>query len=128
MSSWNYLFSLVTLGLGVYGMVVWFRVRKTGKIPANSILLPKGRSLDDCIDVEVYLDYMMPRLLIFSILIFLFGVFSVADTLLDLIGQWTAGMSDLWQGLVIQLLTCMLPMGIVLWFALCVHKIQRELW
>ena len=68
MSSMNYLFSVVTLVIGIYGLYVWVVIRKSGNVPANSILLPKDRTLADCIDADAFLAYTCPRLLIFSVL------------------------------------------------------------
>lgn len=128
MSSMNYLFSVVTLVIGIYGLYVWVVIRKSGNVPANSILLPKDRTLADCIDADAFLAYTCPRLLIFSVLIGLYGIFCAADTMFDLIGQWVVQLPENLQGFAIQVLTCVLPMGILIWFALSLNKIQKELW
>ena len=128
MSSMNYLFSIITLIMGGYGLYMWISIRRTGDVPVGSILLPRDRTLSDCIDEEEFLSYIRPRLLIFSVLIFLYGVFCAVDTAMDLIGQWVADMSGRMADLTVQGLTCVLPMSILIWFALTLNKIQKELW
>ncbi len=128
MSSMNYIFSVVMLVMGIYGLRMWISVRKTGDVPAGSVLLPRDRTLADCMDEDAFLDYIRPRLLIFSVLNVLYGLFSAADTALDLIGTWVVNMPDRLAGLTIQLLTSVLPMAIFVWFALALNKIQKDLW
>ena len=128
MDSMNHLFGMITLGCGIYCLYVWIKIHTSGKVPPNSVLLPKDCTMDKCLDPEEFITYVQPRLLIFSILIIGFGLFSVIDVYLGLMDAMTAGLSELMRLLVLEAMTCILPLAAVIWFAVCLRKIQKLLW
>ena len=128
MDSMNNIFSLIMLGCGIYCLYVWLRIHRTGEIPANSIILPKDRTMDSCLDPEEFQSYIKPRLLVFSILIILFGVFGLVDAQLNLVVSLADGLSPLLRLLVIELVNFLLPFAVVIWFGVCLYRIQKQLW
>lgn len=128
MDSMNNIFSLIMLGCGIYCLYVWLRIHRTGEIPANSIILPKDRTMDTCLDPEQFRDYIQPRLLVFSILIILFGVFGLVDAQLNLVVSLADGLSPLLRLLVIELVNFLLPFAVVIWFGVCLYRIQKQFW
>lgn len=68
-------------------------------------------------DEAYYCAYLRPRLLIFSVIIILTGALGIADQKLSFL---STGLS--------VLLTSVLPFAAVVWFCICLSKIQKELW
>ena len=64
----------------------------------------------------------------FSILIILFGVFGLVDAQLDLVSSMAAGLSSLLRLAVIELVNFLLPFAVVVWFGVCLYRIQKQLW
>ena len=119
----NYLLSLITLGFGLYCFYAWSQLCG-GKIPEKFVLLPREFSPDKCIDQEVYISYIRPRLMIFGIAMTASGAFALADARWGLVNQWFPDYALLLR----LLLTSILPFAVIVWFAVCLHKIQKELW
>lgn len=123
LDSMNSLFSIIMLVFGVYCVYGWYQL-KDGVIPEKFVLLTKELPADKCLDQEEYIRYVRPRLLVFSVTVTAFGVLSLLDANLGWIANWFPN-----QAFWIQLLlTSVIPFAMVVWFAICLHKIQKELW
>lgn len=127
MGNMNLIFGLITAGCGIYCLYLWFKIRTTGKVPEGSMILPRGGSIDDCLDAQEFLAAAMPRLLIFSVLILLFGLLTLADAYFGLINVWTADLSAGLRLLVLELITCILPLCVVIWFGVSMRRLQNKL-
>lgn len=122
-NSMNSLFSMITLFFSVYCLYAWYQLRG-GTIPQKFALLPKEFSPEKCLDQELYVRYLRPRLLVFSILMVLTGVVGLLDARLGLFEAMLPG-----RGVLLAiLLTSVLPLAVVIWFCVCLRKIQKELW
>ena len=122
-NSMNSLFSMITLFFSVYCLYAWYQIRG-GTIPQKFALLPKEFSPEKCLDQELYVRYLRPRLLVFSILMVLTGVVGLLDARLGLFEAMLPG-----RGVLLAiLLTSVLPLAVVIWFCVCLRKIQKELW
>lgn len=124
----NLVFGVITAGCGIYCLWQWIKIRKTGVIADNSMILPRDCTADSCIDLEEFLAQIMPRLLVFGVLITLFGLFGLADAAFGFLDQWMAGATDGMRLLVLELVTCIIPLAVVIWFAVCLRRIQKRLW
>lgn len=123
LNSMNSLFSLIMLVFGVYCIYAWYQL-KDGTLPEKFVLLNRELPANKCLDQEQYVAYVRPRLLVFSVAMTTFGVLSVVDAQLSVIQSWFPN-----QAFWIQLmLTSVIPFAMVVWFAVCLHKIQKELW
>lgn len=123
LNSMNSLFSLIMLVFGVYCIYAWYQL-KDGTLPEKFVLLNREMPANKCLDQEQYVAYVRPRLLVFSVAMTAFGVLSVVDAQLSVIQSWFPN-----QAFWIQLmLTSVIPFAMVVWFAVCLHKIQKELW
>jgi len=123
-NSMSSLFSLITLLVGLYCFYAWFQLRGN-TIPEKFFLLNKELPREKCIDQEYYCTYMRPRILIFAIAITLFGGFGVLDAELGLLLSWCPADSF---AIISILVNSAIPLGIIVWFVLCMMKIQKELW
>ena len=122
-NSMNSLFSMITLFFSVSCLYAWYQLRG-GTIPQKFALLPKEFSPEKCLDQELYVRYLRPRLLVFSILMVLTGVVGLLDARLGLFEAMLPG-----RGVLLAiLLTSVLPLAVVIWFCVCLRKIQKELW
>lgn len=122
-NSMNNLFSLIALIFGAYCLYAWNQL-KGGKIPDKFMLLSRDLPPEKCLDPEYYCAYMRPRLLVFGIIIFLSGVIGMADVRF---GFFRALFGD--YGYIAGLiLTSVIPFASVVWFAVALMKIQKELW
>lgn len=128
MGDMNLMFGLITAGCGIYCLYLWGKIRLSGKVPDGCMILPRGCTMDECIDPEGYLAHAMPRLLIFSVLILLFGLVTLADVYFGLIDLWTAGLSVGMRLLVLELVTCIVPLAVVIWFGVSLRRMQKRLW
>ena len=117
------LFNMIVLFCGVYCFFAWYKMRD-GKIPERFPLLNKEYDPKKCLDEDYYVSYVRPRLLIFAILITVFGLFSVLDTQFDI----SAKLFPEAAVAVSVIVGSFLPFVIIVWFAACLHKIQKELW
>ena len=122
-NSMNSLFSMITLFFSVYCLYAWYQLRG-GTIPQKFALLPKEFSPEKCLDQELYVRYLRPRLLVFSIVMILSGVVGMLDARLGLFEAMLPG-----RGVLLAILcTSLLPLAVVIWFCVCLRKIQKELW
>ena len=122
-NSMNNLFSYITLGFGLYCLYAWYQLAG-GTIPEKFALLPKDFSADKCLDQELYISYIRPRLILFGIAMVLFSGFSLLDSRLNLVELWF----PVHYIAVRVIATSLVPLGIIVWFGYCLYKIQKELW
>jgi len=116
--------NLITLGCGIYCLYLWFQLRG-GKIPPKFPLLGRELTPEKCLDEEYYISYMRPRLLFFGVLVTVVGVFNMLDRQLGLLQAWLPEGAATVVALIVDSL---LPFGAVVWFAICINRIQKELW
>ena len=122
-NSMNNLFSLIALIFGGYCLYAWNQL-KDGKIPPKFMLLSRDLPPEKCLDEEYYCAYMRPRMLIFGIIIFLSGISGMVDVRM---GLFSSLFGD--KGYIASLiLTSAIPFISVVWFAVALMKIQKELW
>ncbi len=126
MGNMDLIFGLIMTGCGIYCLYTWGKIRATGKVPDGAMILPVGHSEDDCLDLEEYLSFIMPKFLIVSILVVLFGGIMLANAYLSVLDTWTAGMAPGLRLLVLELITCFIPLGVVIWFAVCLRRAQKR--
>ena len=128
MGNMNLMFGLITAGCGVYCLYLWAKILLKGKVPDGCMILPRGSTMDECLDPEGFMAHAMPRLLIFSVLIMFFGLLTLADVYFDLLNVWTAGLSAGMRLLILELVTCFIPLGVVIWFGVSMRRVQKRLW
>ena len=118
------LMNLITLGGGIYCLYAWFQMRN-GKIPPKFALLNRELPPEKCLDEEYYVSYMRPRLLILAVILIAFGAFNMLDAQLGLLQAWVPESAYLLVSFVVG---SMIPLAVIVWFAVCLSKIQKELW
>lgn len=124
----NFLFGVITGGCGIYCLYLWLKIRGSKTIPDNCMLVPREQTMAQCIDAEEYQSYIMPRLLIFGVVLLVFGLLGLGDYYFGIFDGVTAGLSAGMRLLVLELATCILPLLVVIWFGVCLRKSQKRLW
>ena len=122
-NSMKSMFSFIALLFGGYCFYAWNQL-KDGKIPEKFMLLSRDLPPEKCLDQEYYTAYMRPRLLIFGTIILLSGLIGVLDVRY---GFFATLFGD--NGYLASLVTTsIIPFASVVWFGICLSKIQKELW
>ncbi len=109
-------FDAITLACGVYLLYVWYRLRSTGKLFSNGLLIPKGKKMEECMDAAAYIAYLLPKLLIIGSIVTICSLLGVANYYLELYGFWT---SEILIGI---------SLAAVVWYAICNGKAMRRFW
>ena len=128
MTDMNFLFAVIMAGCGVYCLYLWGKIHFGGQIPDSCMLVPREATMAQCIDAEEFAGYIMPRFLIFGAVILIFGIFGLADHYFGLLDMWTGALSAGMRLLVMEIVTCIVPLLVVIWFAVCLKKIHKRLW
>lgn len=128
MTNMNFLFGIITFGCGVYCLYLWCKIHFGKQVPDSCMLVPREQTMAQCVDGEEFLGYIMPRFLIFSVVILAFGIFGLADYHFGILNVWTQGLSAGMRLLVLELATCIMPLLVVIWFGVCLKKIHKRLW
>ena len=126
MGNMDLIFGLIMTGCGIYCLYSWGKIRATGKVPDGAMILPVGHSEGDCLDLQEYLSHIMPKFLILSILVTLFGCVTLGNAYFSILDVWTAAMTPGMRLLVLELVTCFIPLGVVIWFAICLRRAQKR--
>ena len=68
---------------------------------------------------------MRPRLLVLALILIAFGAFNLLDAQFGLLQAWIPESAYLLVSFVVGSL---IPLAVSVWFAVCLSKIQKELW
>lgn len=93
----------------------WWWMRRNNKIRNNPLFIPSNASLKDCKDKEGYLQYLLPRLLVFSVIGTVLSAVNLYGNFNNLPGFITLSAI---AALLIDLA----------WFSIVVWKSQRQFW
>ena len=104
--------------VGVYGLYTVIRLKKTYMLFPNKFLYPTGCTPETCLDEGGYIDFILPRLTILSVVcLILAGAYGVRIYVFPEV-----------RNLVIELATVILPAGILFWYALIQNKVSKTFW
>ena len=80
MESYTMLFNGITLGVGVFCLYTWFKLKKAGKLFESQFLIPKDSKITDCVDEEGYIRRISPFLLAIGLILALTGGVCILDS------------------------------------------------
>ena len=126
MGNMNLFFGLITAGCGVYCLYLWGKIKMTGKVDDGNMILPRGSTMDECLDAGEFLKVAMPRLMLFGLLILFFGLVTLGDVYFGFLNLWTEALSAGMRLLVLELVTCIIPLAVVIWFAISLRRLQNK--
>lgn len=116
MEDFNLILDLIGLGCGVYCMYTWLKLTLSGRLFKNSLLVPKEKAVEDCLDEDGYVMYMKPRLGVLAVVTLLYGI---AITLNDNLAE--AFMPYPWN-----FIPLLAVLGVLIWYAVCNSRANRD--
>ena len=104
--------------VGVYGLYTVIRLKKEYMLFPNKFLYPTNCAPEDCLDEGAFIDYIIPRMTIFSVVcLILAGVYAVRIYVFPEVNHWA-----------IEAAVLVLPIGILLWYAIIQNKVAKTFW
>ena len=110
------LFNLIALGCGCFFLYNWFRLRMSGGLFESSLLVPRGKTPQQCSDAQAYIRYIRPRVIVISIAAILYGAVSMA--------------ADRFGGVPLQAELVLMAgvLAVVVWYGVCASRAFRKYW
>ena len=106
------------LGSGCYGLYTVIKLRRSYMLFPNKFLYPGNCTMDTCIDEGGFIDFILPRLTILSLIMLVLGVFF--GLVFFVFPQWESWLTDL--------LSMLLPVSAYVWYMLIQRKAANLFW
>ena len=106
------------LGSGFYGLFTVIKLRRSYMLFPNKFLYPGNCTMDTCIDEGGFIDFILPRLTILSLIMLVLGVFF--SLVFFVFPQWESWLTDL--------LSMLLPVSAYVWYMLIQRKAASLFW
>jgi hypothetical protein len=103
---------------GGYGLITVIRLRKSYMLFPNKFLYPGNCTMDTCIDEGGFIDFILPRLTILSVIMLILGVFFFL--VFFVFTQWESWLTNV--------LSMFLPVGVYVWYMLAQRKAAALFW
>ena len=103
---------------GVYGLYTLIRLRRTLLLFPNKFLYPGNCSHENCIDEDGFIDFILPRLTVLSVVSLVLSLaFAAWIFLFPQVQHW-----------VLDLAVLILPCGVYFWYMFVQKKAAKEFW
>lgn len=109
--------SVMVLGCAVYGLYAAIRVRVTYMLFPNKFLFPANCKMEDCLDEDGYIEYIVPRLMIWSILMLIVGIVYSLNAFVFFYGGW-----------IIDIATIVVPVAVIGWLMVIQRSSAKRFW
>lgn len=76
--------TVMLVGGGIYSIYSCIKLKKEQYLFENKILYPSNCPPDSCIDPEGFIQFIIPRMTFFGVMCIIFGVATLAGSLLDM--------------------------------------------
>ncbi len=106
------------LFVGVYGLYTVIRLRSTYMLFPNRFLYPNGCTPETCNDEDAFIDFILPRLTILSVSCLIMGI--GYGLLIYVFPEAQSTFTDI--------LTMILPVGVLFWYAMLQRKVYKNFW
>jgi hypothetical protein len=103
---------------GGYGLITVIRLRKSYMLFPNKFLYPGNCTMDTCIDEGGFIDFILPRLTILSVIMLILGVFFFLVFFVF----------TKWESWLTNVLSMFLPVGAYVWYMLAQRKAAALFW
>ena len=112
------LFLLAMLfGCGIYGLYTVIKLRCTFMLFPNKFLYPGNCKPEDCLDEGGFIDYILPRLTILSVIMLVLGIgLALNAYVIKFVSIW------------VDLAMIVLPFGTFLWYIFIHRKAAKDFW
>ena len=103
---------------GFYGLYTVIKLRKSYMLFPNKFLYPGNCTMETCVDEGGFIDYILPRLTILSVIMVVLGVFFALVFLVF----------PQWEGWLTDLLSMLLPVSAYVWYMFIQKKAAELFW
>ena len=103
---------------GFYGLYTVLKLRKTYMLFPNKFLYPGNCTMETCVDEGGFIDFILPRLTILSVILLVFGIFLAL--VFFVFPQWESGWTDI--------LSIFLPISAFVWYMIIQRKAAELFW
>ena len=110
------LLDLIALGCGIYCLYTWIKLAVGKKLFQNGLLVPKEKTVKDCLDEKAYIAYITPPLAATAIVTTAYGVVCFLNDTAQ-----TPVISFPWN-----LVMLAAVLGCLIWFAVRNSRANRE--
>ncbi len=108
---------VMLLGYGAYALYAAIRLRRTYMLFPNKILYPGNCAPETCLDEDGFIDYILPRVTVWGIVMVVFGaVFMLNNYVLRITGLW------------VDITSIVLPVVALVWYMLIQRKAAKLFW
>ncbi|MBR4309049.1 MAG: hypothetical protein IKT58_05590 [Oscillospiraceae bacterium] len=114
----EFLLLIMLLSVAIYGLYTVIRLRKTYLLFPNHFLYPSGCTPETCNDPFAFIDFIVPRLTFMSIACLIMAI--GYGLLIFVFPQAQNGLTDI--------LTMLLPAGVLFWYATIQRKVYKNFW
>ena len=111
-----YIFDIIIVLSGIYCIYSAIYMKMTGKVHANKLVIPKDKDVNSCKDPDGYISYIVPRLIIYAILVIILGGLAVANDFLHIFSN------------IIAAILCFVMAAVVIGLWLVVKKTNDKYW
>ena len=108
---------VMLIGFGVYGLYSALRLRREQLLFPNKILYPGGCVPDECLDPGEFIDFIVPRTIILSVLLIVMGGLFALNTFVIKIESFYATLAWI-----------VVPVAVLGWFGIFVHRKAAKLY
>jgi len=127
MESMNTIINMIALGFGVYSLYVVWKLGPENKLFPNGLLVPKDRTVEECLDSESYVQYMKPRTVALGIVLVLEGLFAILNETLGLLVRWFGELSSTMNLLLLEI-PIIIALVVIIWYSVVLVKAQKMYW
>ena len=109
---------VMLIGFGVYGLYSAIRLRREQILFPNKFLYPGGCAPEECLDPGEFIDFIVPRAIVFSVLLIVLGSLFALNTFVIKIESFYAPLAWI-----------VVPVVVLGWFGVFVHrKAAKRFW
>lgn len=108
---------IMLYGCGIYALYTYFRLRRTCMLFPNKFLYPGGCTAETCVDVDGFIDFVEPRLLLLGIAMIVCGLAYFYYSMI-------LKANFLWA----DIAALVIPTGVMVWYMFAQRKASKEFW
>lgn len=109
------IFDAVMFGAGIYCLYSWYMMKFKGVIHENRMTIPSDQDIGSCVNPAAYMQYMGPRILMFSILSIIFGGINLLSHAMPIPTE-------------LQFICLAVLFAVIVWFAFVIRKSVQAFW
>ena len=126
MNTYTTLFDVITLVAGFFCLYTFARLKKSGKLFQNQLIIPKDAKPDECIDPDEDIPFISLRLLVLGLTGVISGALCMLDTEYGIISGLFPQIEKF--GSRMNLICNGLCFAVLIWYMISWTKARKEYW